>query len=372
VAGRHPYDVEYRVRRRDGVYGWFKTRGVPIRDSQGTISKWFGSCTDITDLRKTREALFASEERWRTLTETLPQLVWAATPDGASDYFSNQWTEYTGVPERELLGWRWVEVLHPDDREPTRQFWNDSLAGRHPYDVEYRVRRRDGAYGWFKTRGVPIRDSEGIISRWFGSCTDITELKRAEVALARAKAEAEQASVAKGEFLANMSHEIRTPMNGVIGMAQLLESTELSAQQREYVLIILHSADTLLSLINDILDFSKIEAGKLELESIPFLLRDTLGDTLHSLATRAASKGLELACHVRSVKGDDRHGGAAGVRGARHWHRHPEKAAGEGARGIQPSRRLDDAALRRHGARPRHCGAARGEDGREAKTRERT
>jgi two-component system sensor histidine kinase/response regulator len=104
--------------------------------------------------------------------------------------------------------------------------------------------------------------------------------------------------VAKGEFLANMSHEIRTPMNGVIGMAQLLDNTALSAQQREYVSIILRSADTLISLINDILDFSKIEAGKLELELIPFQLRDALGDTLYSLATRAADKGLELACHV--------------------------------------------------------------------------
>ena len=94
------------------LYGWFKTRGVPIRDREGTISKWFGSCTDITELQKAREALRASEERWRTLTETLPQLVWTATPDGACDYFSNQWTEYTGVPERELLGWLWVEVLH--------------------------------------------------------------------------------------------------------------------------------------------------------------------------------------------------------------------------------------------------------------------
>ncbi|ACB95581.1 response regulator [Beijerinckia indica] len=244
------------------------------------------------------DLVYDHRREWRNLIDALPQLVWAATPDGTCDYFSHQWTEYTGVPESELLGWRWIEVLHPDDREPTREFWTDSVAGHHPYDVEYRVRRRDGVYGWFKTRGVPIRDSRGIISKWCGSCTDISDLKRAEVALTRAKAEAEQANVAKGEFLANMSHEIRTPMNGVIGMAQLLDGTELSVQQREYVSIILHSADTLMRLINDVLDFSKIEAGKLELESIPFQLRDTLGDTLHSLAARAAHKGLELAYHV--------------------------------------------------------------------------
>src|SRR6267143_2070655 len=90
---------------------------------------------------------------------------------------------YTGVPEAGLLGWRWMEVLHQDDRDNTRKFWADSVAGRGPYDVEYRVRRHDGAYGWFKTRGTPIRDSEGRITKWFGTCTDITDRKSAEEAL---------------------------------------------------------------------------------------------------------------------------------------------------------------------------------------------
>ena len=126
------------------------------------------------------EALRESEQRWQSLAEALPQLVWAATPDGAYDYFSIQWTQYTGIPERELLGWRWLEVVHPDDREATRQCWRHAAAGRRPYDVEHRIRRRDGVFGWFKTRGVPIRGGGGNIVKWFGSCTDISELKRLE------------------------------------------------------------------------------------------------------------------------------------------------------------------------------------------------
>ena len=139
--------------------------------------------TSWMDRRFAAQTLELEGKRWRSLTEALPQLVWAATPDGATDYFSTQWTEYTGVPEAGLLGWRWMEVLHPDDRENTRQVWGDSVAGRRPYDVEYRVRRHDGAYGWFKTRGTPIRDSAGRITKWFGTCTDITDRKRAEEAL---------------------------------------------------------------------------------------------------------------------------------------------------------------------------------------------
>src|SRR6266480_2662142 len=120
------------------------------------------------------------EQRWRDLTEALPQLVWSAMPDGSCDYFSAQWAEHTGVAEADLLGWQWLETLHPDDREPTRHFWLESVAGRHSYDVEYRVRRRDGEYRWFKTRGVPIRDTSGNIVKWFGTCTDITELRQSE------------------------------------------------------------------------------------------------------------------------------------------------------------------------------------------------
>src|SRR5437762_893497 len=126
------------------------------------------------------------EQRWRDLTEGLPQLVWSAMPDGSCDYFSAQWTEHTGVAEAELLGWRWLETLHPDDREPTRRFWLESVAGHHAYDIEYRVRRRDGEYRWFKTRGVPIRDTGGNIVKWFGTCTDITDLRQTQEALRQA------------------------------------------------------------------------------------------------------------------------------------------------------------------------------------------
>jgi len=123
----------------------------------------------------------------------LPQLVWGATPDGWCDYFSTQWTTYTGVEESGLLGWTWMEALHPDDREPTRQFWTESVAGRQPYDVEYRIRRRDGTYGWFKTRGTPIRDNDGRIVKWFGTCTDISDRKRAEQELRERELELRQA-----------------------------------------------------------------------------------------------------------------------------------------------------------------------------------
>ena len=294
------FELEYRVRHKDGSERWRLTRGVVVRNPEGKPIQFIGTSVDITDLKKIEEALRKSEHRWRSITEALPQLVWTAMPDGACDYFSTQWTQYTGVPTSELLGWKWMATLHPDDREPTRQFWTDSVAERHGYDVEYRVRRFDGEYRWFKTRGVPIRDSDGHIFKWFGTCTDITDDKLAAEELRLAKEAAESANRAKDEFLANVSHEIRTPMNAIMGLTAIVLGTDLNEGQRQSLATVKSAANNLLGIINDLLDFSKIEAGKLELSLGEFWLRATLADTLRALAVRAHQKGLELVSNVQS------------------------------------------------------------------------
>src|SRR5438477_7394337 len=177
---RGTYEDEHRIRHKDGSIRWIWARGHGVFAPDGSLRFLEGLNLDMTRQKQAEERLRESEQRWRSLTEALPQLVWSATPDGTCDYFSAQWTEHTGIAEADLLGWQWLETLHPDDREPTRHFWLESVAGHHSYDIEYRVRRRDGEYRWFKTRGVPIRDTGGNIVKWFGTCTDITELRQSE------------------------------------------------------------------------------------------------------------------------------------------------------------------------------------------------
>src|SRR5437764_15044170 len=138
------------------------------------------------------EALTASERRYRTLAEALPQLVWTSRPDGRRDYFSRQWIEYTGIAEEEQLGLAWLDkVVHPEDRERVRERWMAAVQGRSDYDLELRIRRADGQYRWFKARATPVRD-EGRIVRWFGTCTDITDIVKARETLRRSREELER------------------------------------------------------------------------------------------------------------------------------------------------------------------------------------
>ena len=308
------YELDYRVRHKDGTYRWMLCRGTAIRDQAGKSIRLVGSRVDITELKRVEEALRVSERRFRTLTETLPQLVWTCRPDGSCDYLSRQWVEYSGIPESEMLDNRWVEVLHPEDRAWAMAYWRDAVEGRVSYDLEYRIRGSDGRYRWFKTRGRPMRDEAGRIVQWIGTCTDIDDQKRAEEAERRAKEAAEAASRAKSEFLANASHEIRTPMNAILGMTELAIETSGSDEQRQYLTIVKSSADALLNVINDLLDFSKIEAGKLKLDTAEFSLRQVLGETLRALALRADKKGLELVCQIQPDVPDALSGDAGRLR----------------------------------------------------------
>ncbi len=158
---------ELFARRKDGSELTVEIGLTPIQGSTGTFT--LASVIDVSERR-------AIERQFRVLAESLPLMVWTCRGDGPCDYLSPQWFEYTGIPAEEQLGYRWLEQLHPDDREPTRSRWAEAAARGCVFDTEFRIRGSDGIYRWFKTRAMPIRDTFGVITKWIGSNTEIQEL----------------------------------------------------------------------------------------------------------------------------------------------------------------------------------------------------
>ena len=280
-----PWEDTFPIRGKNGEYRWFLSRAYPIDD--GKVIRWFGTHTDITQQMERETKAQISEERWRVLTEAMPQLVWIDRgSDGKTVYLSRQWEEYTGLTVEQLLDYDWQPCFHPDDEEPTVIAWNKAVSEKSVYDVEFRIRRHDGVYRWFKTRGVPSFDESGEVDMWYGTCTDIQDL-------VDARERAGDANRAKTDFLANMSHEIRTPMNAVIGLSSILAMTKpLTERQAECIKTLRLSADSLLSLINNLLDIEKIEARTIELEEIPFSIVELMNDVISVMSVNAAERGI--------------------------------------------------------------------------------
>ncbi len=189
---------EFRVLTRSGGVRWLREIARPVRDAGGRLTHILGSGQDITEhkraeeerARRIREQMArmeaeAGERRYRMLAEAIPQIVWTARPDGSIDYLNRRWSEYTGMPAGEAQGWKWEQMVHPGDLERYQESWKRSVATGELFELEYRLRRSDGAYLWHLGRAVALKNGGGSVIKWFGSATNIDPQKRAEEALRR-------------------------------------------------------------------------------------------------------------------------------------------------------------------------------------------
>jgi two-component system sensor histidine kinase/response regulator len=288
LAEGSEYNLEFRLVKADGSLCWMAARGTVIHDASGKAIRMIGVARDTTERKRAEEALLLKTAILEAESETSIDGILAVDDAGKIILWNKQFVRMWNVPE---------EFLESRDDAKVLERAVSGLDDQHREERSRdEVRFRDGRI--IERYSSPLKNAQGQYYGRIWYFRDLTERKRAEEEIVKAKESAEVANRAKSEFLANMSHEIRTPMNGIIGMTELALDTQLTAEQRDYLGMVKDSADSLLTLINDILDFSKIEAGKFSLDVTPFELRDHLANTLKSLAPHAHQKGLEMVYAV--------------------------------------------------------------------------
>jgi len=177
-----PYDVELRQRRADGVYRWFHVQGLPVRDPEGRILRWCVLQTDIDERKQTEEALRKSERELRQLVDSVPGMVAVADSAGRQEYGNKRFLDYTGATIDQVMGLDGLKLIHPDEQERVTNEWLRVSALGQPLELDHRLKRADGSYGWVHVRVDPLIDEQGRIVRWYALLTDIDDQKRAEEA----------------------------------------------------------------------------------------------------------------------------------------------------------------------------------------------
>ncbi|PCI44184.1 MAG: hypothetical protein COB49_11390 [Alphaproteobacteria bacterium] len=261
------HDFEYRMLKADGCYIWMRDIVTVNKDAVGHPVSLSGFLININNEKGAQEKLISSENRYERAIAGTKDGIWDWNAQTDEGYFSPRCAEILGydVSDLEPVVKTFADIVHPNDREEVWASVNAHMEHNEPFDIEFRMRKKNGDYIWIQCRGSVSRDDAGQPTFMAGSITDITKRKDIEDRLVIAKQEAVDANLAKSEFLASMSHELRTPLNAILGFGQMLQIDSediLIEKKKEYVEYILSGGNHLLKLINEILDLSQIEADQ--------------------------------------------------------------------------------------------------------------
>ncbi|SHF80886.1 PAS domain S-box-containing protein [Fodinibius roseus] len=280
---------ETRYQKKGGGILEAETVLKKIKNEKGEVVSYLGVVRDISKRKQAHRRI----QRFFSLPLNL---MCTATPDGYFKEINDHFEEVLGFSKEELLEIPFVELIHPDDVEPTMEEIEKLAAGEQEVTVSFenRLRRKDGSYHWLAWTSTFDEESDLL----YAIAHDIHERKKMEEELITAKEKADEANRAKSHFVANMSHEIRTPMNSILGFAEMMEELVDSDLEKEYIGNIRKSGKNLLKLINDILDLSKIESGKKGVDIHPVSVERVVDEVMSIFALQAGNKGLELRTDV--------------------------------------------------------------------------
>ncbi len=244
------------------------------------------------EAREQTTRLNASEARFRTITNAMPQMVWTAEPDGYPVYFSEQWYDFTGLPNGSLVGHKWAELMHEDDSERVWEVWREALASGRMYEVEFRLRHKSGQHRWVLARATPVSGEDGAVVHWMGTSTDIDVHKRNEQAL-------RDADRRKDEFLAMLAHELRNPLAPIGAASDLLSMARLDPERiRVTSEVIGRQVRHMTGLIDELLDVSRVTRGLVTLDRAELDMKVIIGEAVEQVQPLIESQRHHLTVDV--------------------------------------------------------------------------
>lgn len=304
-GARDQYEGEYRIRHKNGEWLWMLGRGRVIEYMPDRLPiRMIGTQTDITDLKHAEKQLAMLNERMQLAMRAGGIGIWEIDFENKTIIWDDRMNEIYGLEHGSFKGdlAEWMSYIAPEDKKRLIPQWENQKLDEPIMEGEFQVTWRNGETRYLHALARTIRDREGRLLRALGTSADITARRADRDQLAKAKEEAERASVAKSQFLAIMSHELRTPMTGVLGLADLIWlDPQLSESSRRYVDMMRKSARSLLTILDDILDFSKIDAQKLVLENIDCNPRAVLSDVIDLMRPSASTRGNVLNVSISQL-----------------------------------------------------------------------
>ncbi len=290
IKEENAFQIEFRLRLRDGSYRWFLNMGIPFHDDQGRILKWFGSATDIEELKRTAQELHRRELLLRNAVNNLPSSFTVYDDQGRIEYINDFSLVRSDIAAEEAIGKR-EEDIFPD--EVTRNYLPvlaDTYKTKEPQVIECLINYAD-APRFVIYHFVPTLDENNNIYKVLGMAYDITERKNSEEKLKKAIDKAEESDRLKSAFLANISHEIRTPLNAIMGFSQMIQKTFREDEQLNgYVDIIMASAEQLLDIIKQMLEISQLESGGSRANPIRFSLTGLMNELYQTYCLQESHK----------------------------------------------------------------------------------